>query len=978
MRKMHAAILALLLLSALALPFPHRAAAVVDDRVDLNNAEAEEFERFADILEEVDVETILQARVDRGDFKTVEEIVPLIGLDKFTEIQDDVYVTVTRERKREPGTADLLSGSARVEVRDRSVNEASPLIKSRTNYDNGPEFRKEFELASGDAFEGYMRLKRSSWMRTNSEYVYDRRAAFNTWDTVKVAKKRVRRVKQMSFVEGAEAGAEGTPEEAAEEGRDGQEAPLEPAPVPPAEEPVAEGPAAEDTEAQEEQEPDGAATDGEEAGEEEEAEGAEEPHVPPACFTAEFLSGRGTAQVILVKDRRLFSDATGEIELEIRVEANRPESAPATLYDVETADGQAKFGIRLVPAVAVPGEAATRATAETALAALPAPPAATAEATLAASPVATDVPAATAETALAPPPLPETAGTLPVEVATPSADTQPVTLQGNAANTLPVELSASASPAPAAEGEPAGTAPVLLIAPASSPAPATLLFTLSRVSGGRAEDELLHRILPLGTSETALRHILRVRANSGSPEGAPLALRILRSRTKDGVVSIRVAFRPGSAGSMETESAVPDALAASPAEATEEERIESGAPDKKEKAKKKKRASKKKKSPKRKKAEKAGDGLEFTPSRVAKVERERTVEVSFADKRVLRRRLELGNVTMAPVRKPLLAYTSTLYKRGAKYYMAGDGVRDTLIYAHMTDENMRLYGNHVEFDLPGGGVAGSQLYRVEAATEAKRFTNLNLYGEKKVGDTTLYGEYGRVPGGADALYVKSDTRLKKMSFYSVFNAIEPAYGDEEAADPFSMTRFQEYSSAYLKALWRPDRAVSVTAKKTLYERGEVDLQNGATRNATDTLYFRYLVSPALTLRADLYRTVSSGAKEGNYVRFKSLWKATDALRLESSHKYYDYNAASGSSANKNSQHSLYGAYTVKKGLVVKAKGDRQNQDDRDVFTNSAGFEWKTGRSHYFEFETENERIRGKLVPTVQIETEVKGKYVYSF
>ncbi len=193
-----------------------------------------------------------------------------------------------------------------------------------------------------------------------------------------------------------------------------------------------------------------------------------------------------------------------------------------------------------------------------------------------------------------------------------------------------------------------------------------------------------------------------------------------------------------------------------------------------------------------------------------------------------------------------------------------------------------------------------------------------------------------------------------------------------------MTRFQEYTQAYLKALWKPDKRVSVTARKSIYAKGEVDGQNGESRNAADTWYFRYAVTPSLALRADLYRTLSTGLKEGNTLRLRAFWDATKTLRLEASTKTYDYNAAAGSTSRKNAEHALYGAWRALPALTLKAKGERENQDDRDVLTNTAGFEWRISKSHYLEFEAENERISGKLVPTVQIETTGKARYVYRF
>lgn len=953
-------------LAASLLLAPAPARAVVDDRVDLNQAEAEDFGRFADILEEVDIEAILQARVDRGDFRSVEEIASIIGQDKFTEIQDDIYVTVPRPKQP---TVERIAGSARFEVRDRAVNDAFPLIKSRSNYDNAPEYRQEYRLSSGDAFEGFMRLKRSAWQRTNSKRVYERRAAFNDYETVKVEKKkRARKIKEISFVEGADPSFDAADADAADPGAvdadaadaddDETDAPGVPAETAARETAADGGDGAAgkpgDDAAQ-------AADDATDEDEEDEAEGDDAPAAEapvaarPLCLRVDLYAGRGTSQVALLADQRLFSDPTGEVVLDLRIAAEPPADAPANLFDVETLDGQAKFGIRFAPVPAKPLADATPADP-------PLPDGTTAA-------VALTTPASTVAVELTSP-----ESTVAVELASPDS-------------TAAVELASPGSTVAPEPASPESTVAVELASPGSTttvelaapPAPIRFSLTLERVSGGRAADELLHRTFDLGTGEAMLRHILLVRSTAGAPDGAPLPLRILRSRTRDGVVSLRVAAKvdapaPVAEPEDEADEADEQDLVAD-GDAAEPKITKKRSTGKKKSAKKS--TTKKKKSAKKKPA-KHDDGLEFVPSRVGAVVKERTVEVAFAEKKILRRRLELGNVSMAPVRKPLLAYTTTIPKRGAKYYFAGNGMRDTLLYTHATDQNLRLYGNHVEFDLPGGGVAGSQLYRIEAKTEAKDFTNLNLYGTKKFGETTLHGEWGRVPGGADAVYFKSDTRLKKMSVYTVLNAIEPRYDDEDAARPFSMTRFQEYGSAYFKVLWKPDKAVTVTAKKSVYERGQIDLQNGETRNAADSFLFRYVVTPSLTLRADLYRTVTTGDKEGHYVRFRSMWKALPDVRIETSHKYYDYNAAAGASAKKNSQHFLYGAWTLRKGLVVKAKGDRLNQDDRDVLTNTAGFEWKVGKDHYVELETENERITGKLVPTVQIETQVKAKYVYSF
>ncbi|MDD5092437.1 MAG: helix-hairpin-helix domain-containing protein, partial [Candidatus Wallbacteria bacterium] len=89
-------------LSLLAAP----AAAKIDDRIDLNLATSDHLLTLFGITEH-DADNILKYRMEHQEFKRIEELVPIIGEDKFELVKYDIKVTPLESRFR-----DALSGYA--------------------------------------------------------------------------------------------------------------------------------------------------------------------------------------------------------------------------------------------------------------------------------------------------------------------------------------------------------------------------------------------------------------------------------------------------------------------------------------------------------------------------------------------------------------------------------------------------------------------------------------------------------------------------------------------------------------------------------------------------------------------------------------------------------------------------------------------------------------------------------------------------
>ncbi|MDD2715559.1 MAG: helix-hairpin-helix domain-containing protein [Candidatus Wallbacteria bacterium] len=76
----------------------------IDDRIDLNLAQQEQLMTLYGISEQ-DADNIMKYRLDKGEFKRIEEVIPIIGDDKFELIKYDLKVTPLETRFR-----DALSG----------------------------------------------------------------------------------------------------------------------------------------------------------------------------------------------------------------------------------------------------------------------------------------------------------------------------------------------------------------------------------------------------------------------------------------------------------------------------------------------------------------------------------------------------------------------------------------------------------------------------------------------------------------------------------------------------------------------------------------------------------------------------------------------------------------------------------------------------------------------------------------------------